>query len=423
MKKVFLILVISTVSIFTKAQNDLPNIIAVKPNAMTLGIKLSAPTPQPEKYYDDLVHPCVRYIPDGFAGHKWWMVGTPYYDINSTIENPILYYGDSRAGNLPPLQWTAVGVVADTPPEIGYNSDPCIYYDGKGLWVFWRENWTTECIASGYDRATFGKYTLDGATFGTKKLFAGEVRGDVDSEMCPIVVKFDGKIKLYGCHHEFTPIRRPLGLSIWDISDNDLEHKMFSKTKDVLPSYKAGFDFWHFDMFEYESKYYCVVTPESGTEILLGRSNDGENFKFWKTPLLSGKVTGRNYFYKPSAIVHEGIFYLWNPVSEEGVKVRTSRIWMSEIKFNELIQLLDKQDDPTKTDSIEPSTKGTINIYSTINGISIYNTDKPTYISIYTINGDLVYKSFLNTGSSQISLMKGIYIITAESKKFKIIVR
>jgi len=315
--------------------------ISVEQNAMTLGVKLVAHTPEPSKYFDDLIHPCVRYISTGIAGHKWWMVGTPYRGGDTSIENPILYYGDSIVEV--PQKWTATGIVEDT-PKTGYNSDPCLYFDGSKLWIFWRENGTPDCAKNGYSRATFGKYTSDGVTYSPKKLFAGEKSGTVDSEMCPIVVNLGGHVRLFGCHHEFSPDRIPLGLSVWDLENNDLENKQFVKAIDVLPIYKVGFDFWHFDLFDYEGKHYCVVTPESANEILLGRSDDGINFKFWNTPLISTKVTGRSYLYKPTALVHNGVFYLWYPVAELGVSPRTSRIWMSKIKFSDLIRILETQD-------------------------------------------------------------------------------
>lgn len=390
----------------------------IKPNAMTLGVKLTAQTPNPEKYFDDLIHPCVRYIAEGFAGHKWWMSASPYRGFDSSIENPILFYGDSRNDDLPPLTWTSAGVIEDT-PGLGYNSDPDIFFDGTGLWVFWRENWTLDCISNGVSRGVFGKYTTDGITFSKKKYFAGEPRGDEDSEMCPIVVNFDGRIKLYGVHHQFTPNRSPLGISIWDIADNDLINNTFTKEKDVLPTYKKGFDFWHFDVFKYEDKYYSVVTPESGTEILLGKSDDGENFKFWKTPLLSNNVTGRRYFYKPSAMIHNGIFYLWNPIAEVKGSPITSRVWMSEIEFDELIQIMERQEVTTGLNSTRSVTSGHASIYSSLDGITVI-TDKSTVISVYSINGELVHRSYIEVGTHRIKLNKGSYIVTTDSEKFKI---
>lgn len=388
-------------------------------NVMTLGVKLSAPTPQPEKYYDDLIHPCVRYIPEGFAGHKWWMVGSPYRNGDFYIENPILYFGDSREGDLPPLSWTAVGVIEETPPGRGYNSDPAIYYDGKGLWVFWRENNTQAGANLGYARATFGRYTTDGKTFGEKKFFAGEKKETEDSEMSPIVMNIHGKIKLYGVHHQFTPQRNPWGLSIWDIQDNDLHTHSFTKTLDVLPRFKEGFDLWHIDLFSHHSKYYCVATPESANEILLGVSDDAINFKFWNTPLLSSNITRRSYLYKASAMVHQGIFYLWNPVAELGSPVRTTRIWMSEMKFDELIDQLNKYDGSV-VDNDMPY-KNIIFSQST-DGITLSNMEGPTNVSIYNLTGALIFKSTLDTKSYTIKLPKGFYIVQMENFRKKIIV-
>lgn len=310
-------------------------------DVMKLGRKLNAPTPLPEKYFDDLIHPCVRFIPEGFAGHQWWMVGTPYRGGNNQIENPILYYGDSREGGLPPLNWTAWGVVSETPLPLGaYNSDPNLFWDGKGLWVFWRESYSSHCAANKMIRSIFGIYSTDGISFSKKKFFAGEPSDKEDSEMCPTVIEVDGKIRLYGVKHQFIAPRAPWGLTIWEIENNDLENHPFVKTKDVQPTYKKGFDLWHTDFFKYNGLVYCVATPEAANEVLFGVSRDGEHFTFWDKPLISTENTGKTYLYKASAMVHDGVFYLWTPVAELGISPRTSRIWMSEIKFDFLLQEL-----------------------------------------------------------------------------------
>jgi hypothetical protein len=309
---------------------------------LRLGVKLTAPTPEPKKYHNDLIHPCVRYIPQGIGGHQWWMVGTPYYNRDFHIENPILFYGDSRPGGLPPLKYTAVRILEDSDPS-GYNSDPCLYFDGSKLWIFWRENNTKSCLANNVYRATFGVYTTDGKIFSKKKMYATELSKDQDSEVCPIVMKIGDQIKLFGCHHSFSPKRVPFGLSIWNLENNNLESGVFRKDLDVLPSYKSGFDFWHFDMFTYNNRYYCVVTPEIANEILLGESDDGVNYRFWDTPLLSTKHSGATYMYKPTAMVLDGEFYLWYPADEKKSDRKTTRIWMTTMQFDSLLYMLRKR--------------------------------------------------------------------------------
>ena len=399
------------------------NAFCIANDAMKLGVKLSAPTPQPEKYFNDLLHPCVRFISGGFGGHEWWMVASPYRGGDATIENPILYYGDSRIGGLPPLTWTSAGVIEDTPPS-GYNSDPNIFFDSNGLWVLWRENGTPDCISIGYVRATFGKLTKDGINFNTKKFFAGEKTGTQDSEMCPIVVNINGTIRLYGSHYQFQPIYVPWGLSIWDIKNNDLVNNSFIKTIDVLPLYKKDFDFWHFDMFQYENTYYCVVSPGSADEILLGKSNDGVNFKFYDTPLISAEGTGASFFYKPSAMVNNGIFYLWYPVMEKGIAPRTSRIWMSEIKFVDLINNLENNGIVpgvvTSTKSYDIS-KNEVQISNSNFGVSIV-ASKPTKVCVYSISGILIYQSTEKKDNYLLKLSKGCYVVSTEFNNTKILV-
>lgn len=65
-------------------------------DAMDLGQKLNIPTPNPEKYFDDLIHPCVRYVEGGFQGHDWWMVATLYRGNDASM----LFDGGSMRGYL-----------------------------------------------------------------------------------------------------------------------------------------------------------------------------------------------------------------------------------------------------------------------------------------------------------------------------------
>lgn len=308
-------------------------------NAMTIGDVVLDWTPSPEIYKNDNIHPCVRYIPEGFAGHKWWMCTTPYPLQDSSVENPILYYGDSETST-PPTSWLG-GVVVEGSPSKGYNSDCNLFYDGTRLWVFWRENYTPDTSAIDVFRAVFGKYTLDGTTFSDKKLFCKDtfsVEGkNGDTEMCPCVAMIGDKLKMYATHYEFLPTRQPYGLAIWGIENNDLMNHQFVYEKTTGLLYKKNFNFWHFDMFQYDGKYYCVTSPELGNEILLGVSDDGVNFNFWNTPLISQDVAKVGYYYyKPTAMVIDGILYLWHPVRIGN----TSKIYMDFRPMSEVLQVL-----------------------------------------------------------------------------------
>lgn len=324
---------------------------AKKENALMMGYKLYAPTPQPEKYFNDLMHPCVRYIEEGFAGYQWWMTASPYMASDNKMENPILFYGIPRSNNLPPLEWVPVAIVEDT-HKSGYNSDPLLYFEDGRLWVLWREVETPDLkgiSASG----TFGRYTTDGKTFSEKKLFLPNTRSPKrlmeDNEMCPIILDVDGVPVLYAVDHDYIPPMRSNGLSISKlVNGNSLLDGNFQYETTVDPLVSAGnmskkLRLWHFDMFSYEGVYYCTATTFMTKEVYLGRSYDGVNFSFWAMPLISRKISRAGYIYKTSAMVKDGVFYLWHSANEDNGKYyRTTRIWMDEIPWDELMETLEK---------------------------------------------------------------------------------
>lgn len=316
----------------------------VNKNIMELGVSVLDWTPEPEKYLNDNIHPCVRYIEGGLNGFEWWMVTTPYPAGVNAVEDPILYWGKSRDGNLPPLTWQG-GKILATAPSGGYNSDPHLYFDVDGLWVFWREYKDSHIIDYGGAWATFGVHTSDGVTFTDKKFFASggfDIEGKIgDAEMCPVVINVNGDVRLYGAYNEFAPNRVSYGLGIWDIENNDLHNNTFTLTKKVGLLHKEKFHFWHFDIFEHDSKFYCVVSPESGVEILIGVSEDSENFKFWSTPLLSNSISGTFYLYRPTALVHQGILYMWHPNRVQEGDKWINKIYMSQRPFNDVLDDLD----------------------------------------------------------------------------------
>ena len=106
--------------------------------------------------HGDVVHPCVRYIPEGYEGHCWWMVYTPYYAANDKTENPILCFAESN-DPVPPTHWKIYCQVQGQPAK-GYNSDPVLFYEGGKLYVMWRENLTNRCENSGTIRASRRKH-------------------------------------------------------------------------------------------------------------------------------------------------------------------------------------------------------------------------------------------------------------------------
>ena len=136
--------------------------------------------------YGDVVHPCVRYIPESFRGHRWWMVFTPYYGFNNKLENPRLCYGvvGGKNGTIAPSQWIMVEEI-ESGKETGYNSDPTMIYHNKNLYIYWRENFTERTTAAGNIRATYCKVFTEEDSKDVAEPILTEQSKFCDREMCP----------------------------------------------------------------------------------------------------------------------------------------------------------------------------------------------------------------------------------------------
>lgn len=294
-------------------------------------------------YGDWLIHPCVRYIPEGFAGHKWWMAVTPYPNYNSKYENPLLYYGVGN-GNTPPQDWEFVDIVQG-PYDKGYNADCNLYFDGKKLWIFWKESDTENTIAKSGYKNMMGR-SFDGKEFGPVKNFCDNPDNKSMYLAAPVVYDINGQTKCLGVFSpnmgDNTPgvEKKPRSIAVFGINGT-LEEKRFEFEKIAAQKYYKGFDFWHIDIFDYNGKYYSLVTPERGTEIIMGESEDGLSYTHFNKPLLHSNGTHRvPYMYKASGIVTNGTFHLFYPSKLKNNK--QVHIFCSSINFEKLLNRLKK---------------------------------------------------------------------------------
>ncbi|MDO9153197.1 MAG: hypothetical protein Q7U47_05735 [Paludibacter sp.] len=298
---------------------------------MPVGNPVEIKTPEQEKYKNDCLHPCVRYIPDGFADYNWWMVQSPYYGRDSKLENPILYYSKDKTF---PLKWECLGIIRDT-PLTGFNSDPTLFYEDNKLWIFWREYLTPLCEHLKVTKATVGFSTLDGIKFNPLQVYLTETESDMDREQCPILIKRNDKYLFYAVHYQYKPVRKSLGIVIWE--GTSLEHPDFrlketikmkpvficDKWKQLKIANKIFFlpkplkhDLWHFDLFEYKNKLYIFSVAEWGDNIMLSVSEDYKSFKTIRKPLINAHFTEqhsgyRQYYYKPTGFIANDILYLY----------------------------------------------------------------------------------------------------------------
>lgn len=320
---------------------------------MPSGIQVLIKTPEAERYKGDCLHPCIRFIPEGFAGYKWWMVQSPYYRRNSKNENPLLYYSEDVSF---PINWEYSTVVQDT-PEYGFNSDPNIFYENGRLWIFWREHKTPRCSHLKVISATFGVYTTDGVTFSNPKAYLKQEEEGIDPELCPTLIKFEGKYRFYCSNYQLYGQRINRGIAIWEgtnLDKPDFKLTYISNTRKTLTVDKfkqitllnhlffvpkpLKHDIWHFDLMEYNKKLYMLSVAEWGDNIMLSESEDYLHFRTYRKPLLNShysenKLGFRPYFYKPTGIILNNSLAIYYTISGKN-EIKKNNLYRSTIKFN-----------------------------------------------------------------------------------------
>lgn len=298
--------------------------------------------PTSDQTHEDVLHPCVRFVENGFEGHAWWMAYTPCFDTPA-LENPVLCYADGP-GNKPPTDWRYYCSIVGS-PETGYNSDPTLLFrDGK-CFVHWREYRTPRTKELGCYGATFGGVVENRTVrFNDAPQLMENVERH-DRGISPTFISLDGVPRAYAMHIRLrkqrenppTGIRRLIGkipaclhrfglflpkrcrgVAVWDGSSLTGQ---FTYAKTI--SFKNAnrlYDPWHMDLFVAPDEtgtrrlYAVVLTNVYEGDICLARSDDGERFRLFRKPLLTPKTVGGNGIYKPTAVVADGVFHLFYTV-------------------------------------------------------------------------------------------------------------
>lgn len=312
-------------------------------------------------YGGDAVHPCVRYVPERIYGHKWWMVYTPYYSANAKIENPRLCYGESETSEAP-TKWH---VVKELVPqhEHGYNSDPYLLIEGGKMFVFWRENDTPVLRDKHLVRGTFCAEVNKDFNLLNQKLVLPEGAQFEDKETCPAFAQDGNSYVGYAMHLKFknnfmhTVAPKSIcrlfdkaaavsdvlgiysqqkfrGVAVWQSPNLERE---FSYIKS-LPIYNKNrlYRPWHMDIFDWDGNRYMVIqTNQSNADICLAVQTE-KGFKVFPKPLLTNADIGKVGIYKPTALVVDGIFYLYYTAQDP--KHRSlNQLYLKQLPFSEVL--------------------------------------------------------------------------------------
>lgn len=312
--------------------------------------------------HGDVVHPCVRYIPEGYHGYKWWMAYTPYYASNDKTENPILCYGANETAE-PPTHWI-VAYQVQGQPEKGYNSDPTLFYDEGKLYVMWRENLTDRCVNAGFSRATFGAEVLKdgiGEVFGP---LVGTKDPEVDPETSPAFIKKeDGTYRCLATHITFysktiknlpvlvkkiiNPVllvidllgiwsqQKAHGLAQWTCNQVDGDYCLDRTVK--FQNQNTLYRPWHIDFFEWNQRLYAIVqSNQCNADICLAESIDRIHFRMFSKPLMTNETCGKIGIYKPTAGVVDGKFFLYYTAQDMDNR-SLNRLYLTTMDFNTLL--------------------------------------------------------------------------------------
>ena len=308
------------------------------------GISCQVEDPSSEMTHGDVIHPCVRYIEEGFEGHHWWMVYTPLYNWNDKLENPRLCYSDAEKGETPRM-WRYYCTIKDCPSE-GYNSDPTmLYYDGH-LYIWWRECHTPRTKQSGCYYAVVGCCVKDHVVVPMNQVQMVENNIYIDKEVCPTVMSTKDGFRAYSLHQRYEPLSfhclpdkllrgllklcdiantfrlysriKCRGVAIWNGKPG--KPLKYMKTVPIKGVHRL-FQPWHMDLFtdsvEENGMLYAVVqSNEKFADLYLTWSQDGEQFTWCDVPLIMGQTESMKGLYKSTAQVVDGVFYLFYTVQD-----------------------------------------------------------------------------------------------------------
>lgn len=321
---------------------------------------------EPFKYdinHGDIVHPCVRYIPEGYEGHCWWLVYTPYYGADPGMENPILCYAENDTLT-PPTEWKVYCEVKGKPQK-GYNSDPVLLYSNRKMYVFWREYGTESVEATGHEVATFGGVVKDGKVvneFGPV-VWADDM--EIDAEVSPTFLQKEGHFICFAMHLKFHSKwikkqkpglkkillkvvgladllgigsqQKSYGVAIWESNSVESPFKYVDTLK--FQNCNALYRPWHMDFFEYQNRLFAIVqTNQCNADVCLAYSNDYKHFTFFDKPLITNSTINKLGIYKPTAGVIGDLFYLYYTAQDPNNRA-LNKLYMTRLDIKELLAI------------------------------------------------------------------------------------
>lgn len=277
---------------------------------------MNADSPLDIKTYDggnQGLHPSCLYFKDGWNGHRFWFVFTPYKNMNDAIENPCIYYSDdgdqfTAIQNANPLDNITL------PKEQEYNSDPELVFnsDLNRIECWWRRVYTGlyPKEKERYTEILYRSYSYDGNDWSDKEVIfkykntVPATRGIIS----PALIYEDSKYKM------------------WVSSSNDIDGRIrtidYYEMKDgekmtlISSHLLKGGTLSHIDVQKIEGKYYLIGNDaiiESNPLKLYSFTDPNGDYKFLGRALSKGQKGNWDdrVIYRPSILSVEDKIWLY----------------------------------------------------------------------------------------------------------------
>jgi hypothetical protein len=230
---------------------------------------------------NEVVHPDVVYIANGWNGYKYWMVFTPYPGSDDTLENPsIVASNDNVTWVVPPGLTNPIDSYASTVDD--YYSDPDLILspDQLTMSVIWRRH------SNAYEKL-YLRTSTNGINWGTRTEIISSDATD-ETVISPAVVYNGSQYLLWTVDNKVSP--RVIRLR----TANSLSGPWSSSTPtNIVPFTYASpnTETWHINVTKVGTEYWMitndsVIGSSNGLNLLLGKSTDGIHWTFGTHVLL-----------------------------------------------------------------------------------------------------------------------------------------
>lgn len=296
------------------ADNDSTMNIAIATGTATGVTAVATSTNTTRGSLNEIVHPSILFFPNGWNGYKYWLGYTCFDNGLSQYENPcIAVSNDNVNWTTPPGLTNPV----EPQPEAAYYADINLFMspDEKTMYMVFKHSAGT--------KTTYLRSSSDGVNWTDKVALFSNAFEDVS----PTVVWDGAQYKMWTIKHDDTPNN----IYLRTATNATGPWSAPSLCTYVLPANKEP---WHIEVRKIGNQYHAVVQVVGNTALYFGKSENGIDFTFGSSPIVSN--TG--YLYKPTMFpmqTETGLKYgFWRGV------IGPYSIHYSELLFNKSDALL-----------------------------------------------------------------------------------